>query len=219
MLNGIWIKQPMKRTTVPAHLRLDSHRNNLESWKQNQQGTVQRAQQLVDELAAAYTPGEWDLDIPATYRVPDLPRVPSAQPNDPALPIPTSWSIEREHIPIVPPPVFDPRVEQERLQEQARLLRQLAKERDDFGEQFFDENDESVELREAFEALGEFSFVLCTPHISVSNICWLQGIDNSASDDEADETSSEAHKREKSPWAPWPDKIVRTLCGSFYPKD
>jgi hypothetical protein len=155
----------MKRTSIQAHTGLESHKMNVKTWKQQQPLRAQRAQQLTEQVAAAYSLGPWSSAVPTSYPNPHPTGIPAALSDLPDLPLPEYMSLEREHIPIVPPPVTNRNAERERLEEQARLLRQLVKERDEFGEQFFDENDESVELREAFEALGEFSFVLCASQI------------------------------------------------------
>jgi hypothetical protein len=130
----------------------------MQIWRQRQQTAVQQAKAFSDGLAHAYTPGDWDQTLPLNYPSPQPLHVPEALPDVPDLPVPHLWSAEREHIPIVPPPQVDHEAERDRLEEQAQLLRELAKERDEFGEQFFDENDESPELREAFAALGQCSY-------------------------------------------------------------
>jgi hypothetical protein len=177
----------------------------MQIWRQRQQTAVQQAKAFSDGLAHAYTPGDWDQTLPLNYPSPQPLHVPKALPDVPDLPVPHLWSAEREHIPIVPPPQVDHEAERDRLKEQAQLLRKLAKERDEFGEQFFDENDESPELREAFAALGQCSYR--TGRCRIANIqVLLAGLDD-APDNEVNEEIDE-DRCGRSPYAPWPDKVV-----------
>jgi hypothetical protein len=137
------------RTSIPGHLN-DTHQANLAAWKIRQEAAAREDQVFQHGIAAAYAPGEWDAAVPEHYSTPEPAWVPPALPDQPDLPM---HPVER--IPIAPPPAFDPELERERLEEQARIIHQLNKERDEFGEQFFDENEESAELREAFAVLGE----------------------------------------------------------------
>jgi hypothetical protein len=123
-------------------------------WKSRQELAANEAWRLAQRLAAAYTPGSWDNSIPQDYMSTPAAHVPEALDTNLDLQMPGSWPIEREHVPIVAPPTLDPAIERERLEEQARILHQRARERDEFGEEFYDLNEEPPEVCAAFEALG-----------------------------------------------------------------
>jgi hypothetical protein len=144
----------MARTSVSGHIASRAHSTNLAAWKMNQEISAQQAQQLHDGVSAAYTPGNWQHTVNSNYHNPQPFVVLPALPKPTLADLPGTWPA-LEHISIVPPPEFDPEIKWKRLAEQVRIIHQLAKERDKFGEQFFDENNKTLELREAFEALGK----------------------------------------------------------------
>jgi hypothetical protein len=108
-------------------------------------------------MTAAYTPGAWSQQIPPSYVLPQPAQVPLLQPMsiDPPSPILARWPALNELVPIALPPIFDTEAERARLEDQAELLRELDRERDEFGDDFFDENEESRAVRESLEALGK----------------------------------------------------------------
>jgi hypothetical protein len=75
---------------------------------------------------------------------------------------PLLMTVFDELLPITEPAIFNPDAERIKLQEQANLLSDLDRERDEFGDSFFDENEETAQLRESLEALGELCCIRST---------------------------------------------------------
>jgi hypothetical protein len=67
---------------------------------------------------------------------------------------------------VVFPPEFDAQQERSNLEDQSRIMAQAAEERDEFGDSFFDERDETRELRESLQAMGERERSLLISHNS-----------------------------------------------------
>jgi hypothetical protein len=154
-VNGFNDGASLASKSVAGHIGCQSHKDNLADWLQQHQAAALESQCLEIQMTAAYVPGDWNQDIPIAYPIPQPTQVPAAVLDEPDLPMPSSWPVERKHIPIVLPTATDPHLEQERLLLQARAMHQCARELNEFGKEFYSADNEPPEVCAAFEALGK----------------------------------------------------------------
>jgi hypothetical protein len=145
----------MDRSNMSSHIKLISHLHNLDRAKADRA----RADERETQLNTAYTAGDWSQIVPAAYKEPVPAQIAQIAPigshSSRSAPAADVWPDSRDSIDIVLPPVFNHDAEHQRIDQQAELIRQLDQERDEFGEDFFDEDEPTREARASFEALGE----------------------------------------------------------------
>jgi hypothetical protein len=143
--------ESIARSSLPGHLVSNDHGRSLAS----REIEAQAAEQRQDELAAAYDFQPWSATVMDGYTSPG----PAYRPNmaeEPSHDIDMSDMFYNlcERTSTVFPPVFDPEQEQINLEDQSRMMAQMAQEQDEFGDSFFNERDETQELRESLQAMG-----------------------------------------------------------------
>lgn len=110
---------------------------------------------MQERVTAAYKPGEWEETVPLLYEPPHPHVIPQLQQMHVDLPMLRAWPARTEAIPFEALPRFDPEVERQNITDQAELFRRIQEEQDEFGDDFHTEKEETRELRESLEALGE----------------------------------------------------------------
>jgi hypothetical protein len=141
------------RGSLPGHLVSSFHLENT----QKRDAAVLAQQLREEQIAAAYGISHTPHHIPPGYNdslqswrpnLTEFPQSLTAHERD-LFPGPSP-----DQISIELPPTFDPTVEQAKLQDQALHLLRLAEERDEFGNDFFNDRDESREVLESLERMG-----------------------------------------------------------------